>query len=479
MNEIYRDPKEGALARRIDLLRRRRDELVTMPHAIRRVAVARGARSAGALAAVITGGITLGAAASTHVSGAISRVLPGPGPAPVATVAALGWLVGVLVYIVARAMHEHRFVVAMSKYVLPSEDLDVDLERLAHERPDDMARHMAHRLEVRSAALPVAAAAFVVPALVIYAGLALQAKGWASTSAFEEALQGHVVALFAIADAGLVAAVLMTRRSLRLPVVAPIAAMLSVGVATTALVAYSYKAFTPAWIALGAFAILGTTAVIVRKLQSERERIETEDPAAGSDMFTWKGFVRDVRAAYAWVKARVMRRKYARRALGFVAALAALAGAYELMHARHEATAPIARADLAQLAVTPPPAPSHVDTVPGQTSGYTIERRTSDIVVHAHFVNGKTIDITNLATVPEGWLARVSVGVEGPDPVIVTPFPGDSAVAPMSLHDGIPSSINVCDGKVHHLGLHLDPITYNSRDVDITLSATFELANCH
>ena len=55
MSDIYRDPTEGAAAKRQDLLRRRRDDLATMPHAIRRVVVARDARVAAGLAMTIGG----------------------------------------------------------------------------------------------------------------------------------------------------------------------------------------------------------------------------------------------------------------------------------------------------------------------------------------------------------------------------------------------------------------------------------------
>ncbi|MGE5186745.1 MAG: hypothetical protein ACM31C_32045, partial [Acidobacteriota bacterium] len=380
----------------------------------------------------------------------------------------------VIVYITARAMHEHRFVVAMSRYVLPGEDLDVDLERLSHERPDDMARAMAHRLEVRSAALPVAAAAMIVPALVMYLALAVKNHGWASTSAFEEALASHVVALFAIADAGLVAAMLMTRRSLRLPVVAPIAATVAVVVATTALVAYTYHAFRPAWIALGAFSIAGAIAIVVRRLQSERERIETEDPAAGSDMFTWRGFVRDVRAMIAWVRARLTRRRV-RRVAAFAGALALVGTGYHFWRATHRTLEPVATPTFA---LAPAPMPTHVEPVPGRTSGYTIDPSDHGIVIHLHIVDGKPVDIANLADVPAGWRARVTLSAAESPAVLVTPFAGDDSIAPTSLQDSIPSTVELCDGKRHHLALHVDPITSESREITLTVSASLELADC-
>ena len=55
MSEFYRDRTDGALARRQDLLRKRRDELVLLPHAVRRVVVARAARAAASAAAIACG----------------------------------------------------------------------------------------------------------------------------------------------------------------------------------------------------------------------------------------------------------------------------------------------------------------------------------------------------------------------------------------------------------------------------------------
>ena len=68
MTDIYRDPTDGATARRVDLLRRRRDQLVTMPHAIRRVVVARGARMAASLAMAFIGALLVGSAGSPRLS---------------------------------------------------------------------------------------------------------------------------------------------------------------------------------------------------------------------------------------------------------------------------------------------------------------------------------------------------------------------------------------------------------------------------
>src|SRR5580693_3422725 len=168
MSDIYRDPTEGAAAKRQDLLRRRRDDLATMPHAIRRVVVARDARVAAGLAMTIGGVATLATALRPTWAARLDSILPGVQPASISTLLFGAWLIAFLAYMVSRARSEHRFAVAMSHYVLPGRDLDYDLQRLDHERPDEMARDMAHRREVASVAWLVLGASLVVPATLLY-----------------------------------------------------------------------------------------------------------------------------------------------------------------------------------------------------------------------------------------------------------------------------------------------------------------------
>jgi len=121
-----------------------------MPHTIRRVVVARAARAAASLAAIACGTAMLAVALSPSLARFVASGLPGINPAVVSTGVAAAWVLGLVAFAISRARAEHRFAVAMSTYVLPGEDLDQDIERLSHERPDRVARTMAHRHEVRS-----------------------------------------------------------------------------------------------------------------------------------------------------------------------------------------------------------------------------------------------------------------------------------------------------------------------------------------
>jgi hypothetical protein len=462
VNDIFRDPTEGALARRRELVRERRDDLALMPHAIRRVVVARRARTWASVAVIATGTIALVAAASPSLASLIARGMPGLVPAALSTCLIASWLAGILVYVAARAMQEHRFAVAMSRCVLPGEDLDHDLERLSHERPDEVARNMAHRLEVASAALPVAAASFLLPASALYLGLAARAKGWPATTDFEQALAGHAHALLAIAAAGLVGAMFMTRRAMRLPNVAPLAAMVAV-------VAAPIAAFAPGalrWIALATCAIAGATAIVVRRLRIERARIETEDPAAGSEFFTWHGFVAGMRQTMTRAR-ELTRSRHVRLSL---LTLGVLGGAAYAAMPKHAA---IARPETPRIE-TPHLIPGELPVSKFHTTRLADGRLQIDI----EFVDSHAVDIPALAgllSVPSGWRADVTIVAATADPVLVTPF-GDESTKQLADQDS--ATFSVCADHERPISLHVATLNGGPQAVRLVVDAKLALASC-
>ena len=304
-----------------------------MPHAIRRVVVARSARIAAGLAVMLSGAALLATAGSPALAAWIARGLPGIQPAVLSTLLGATWIVGICVYAIARARVEHRFAVAMSRYVLPGSDLDHDIERLDHEHPDEAAKQMAHGLEVRSAALPVIAAAFVLPATAIYTMHAIQTRGWPVISEFEASLAMHAHALIAIAMAGVVAGIVTTRRAARLPIVAPIAGPIAVIAAGIAAAATARHAMTAAWAGLALALIATTIGLVARRLRIERALIATDDPAAGSELFTLRGFVRQLRSVASDVRTSITHVR--RRVIPIVALFAAILGTAAYQHSRH------------------------------------------------------------------------------------------------------------------------------------------------
>lgn len=293
-SEIFRDRSEGTAAKRQELLRRRRDELVTMPHAVRRVIVTRSARIAASMA-ITVGGIALIATAwSPSLASRFASVMPGIQPAPLSTLLSFTWLLGLVAWAVSRARVEHRFAVAMSKYVLPSNDLDHDVERLDHERPDDMARTMGQDLEVRSAAWPILAASVVLPATALWVARIVRTHTWPVMSEFELGLAAHASTLALIGVGGVIGAVAMTRKMMRQPAIAIVMlpfGMLSTGFAFFALA----KGTTYAWPLCAVAVIVTGIGVVARILKKERALLEVDDPAAGSEIFTIRGALRELK----------------------------------------------------------------------------------------------------------------------------------------------------------------------------------------
>lgn len=397
-SDIFRDRTEGVIARRLDLLRKRRDELITMPHAVRRVVVARSARIAASRIA-IGGGLVLAiAAALPSMYGVLERALPGINPAVLSQLLLATWFIAIVTYALARSRAEHRFIVAMSKCVLPGEDVDHDIERLSHEHPDAIAKTMAQRLEVRSAALPILAATLLVPATALYVMESITESGWSKY--YEYSLAAEATSLVAFVGIGCAVALVMTRRWARAPMVAPIAAVSAVVALIGVPAAYVLLGRVPMW-TLAVAAIPTTIAVIARRLRVERTLIDAVDPAAGSELFSWKK---------SFVAARAqLRRVPARAYIGAAAfAVAVLVGggpaSYETRTASAIEVQPAAPMPLAAPAVE---VADGLSASPGEE------------VVAVEIYNGIAAEVYGIAgfdKLPRGWKMIARVRPLGPQP---------------------------------------------------------------
>lgn len=402
MTDIYRDPTDGATARRVDLLRRRRDELVTMPHAVRRVVVARGARIAASSAMALIGVLLVGSAASPHISRLVGHVLPPDDPAVIATALLAAWLVGALVYAIARSICEHRFAVAMTKCVLPGEDLHEDLERLSHETPDEIARRMAHAREVSSAAMPVLAAALVGPATLAYIALAIHVRGWPANRVIERAMQGASGTLIVAGVIGVVAMLAVLTQRMRSPRAAFPAAIV-------AAFAVCVAAITRNELAAGVAAIAGIIAMLARTLRIERAWIETDDPAAGTELLPY------LKTKLAQLRSLVAANK------GIVTVTCAAVGLALVGHAgkpelnlsapSHVIASAMHRAMMpAAMAVDPEP-DQEQEQAPEPTPPHVKRLEYGVLEVEATF-DGKDAVLPSGITIPSGWEARVEVHID-------------------------------------------------------------------
>jgi hypothetical protein len=399
MTDIYRDPTDGATARRVDLLRRRRDELVTMPHAVRRVVVARGARLAASAAMALVGTLLVASAASPRISKLVGHLLPPDDPAVIATALLAAWLGGALVYAIARSMCEHRFAVAMTKCVLPGDDLHQDLERLAHETPDEDARRMAHAREVSSAAMPVLAAALVGPATLAYIGLAIRVHGWPANRVIEHAMQSHAGSLVFAGVLGVVAMAAVLFRRMRAPT-------MSVPMGVVAVTAIIIAALTKSDVATAMAAIAGVIAINTRTLRVERAWIETDDPAAGTELFALiKRRLADARRLLV-AHYRAVALTIAVLALGFTGHVPTEVPLNRepptLAAAFHRAIRPSVVVEPANQAVVPAPEPTppHVRRLP-----YGV------VEVEVTF-SGSDATVPTGITIPPGWDSRIEAHVD-------------------------------------------------------------------
>ncbi len=483
MSEIFRDRTEGVIARREDLLRKRRDEFVMMPHAIRRVVVARAARKAASLA-MITAGIGMVAVAlSPSLASRIAGCLPGINPAVISTFVGAAWVLGLVAYATSRARSEHRFAVEMSTTVLPGEDLDNDIDRLSHERPSMVARRMAHRLEVASAALPVAAAAFVLPATLVYVAHAIYAKGWPSTMAYEQNLIQVGSALTAAAVAGVVAGIAITRRSARSPRVTNPAWFLAIVMGAIAAYALETRELPVTRLCTVLAVLSGSIAVIDGWLAKERAALEVNDPAAGSELFTLRGLFEACKRSFLSARAHVTPPMVvASCAFGVLLVCAGSpipTGPRKASASIHNG---IAVGTVGSTRALVKSGDSSFDITP-----------TNDgrLRITATFVDGKPIQINGLhgiGAIPQSWKARVVVRLETndlPGQVSVTPFMGDDTVAPLHMGGDATEqrfSTSVCGIEQQRVGLSLVPDSSwpaGAYTATFLVEPTLELAICN
>ncbi len=423
-----------------------------MPHAIRRVYVARRARTAASVTIALLGVALLVVAAKPAWAAFLAGGLPGINPAALCTIVIAMWLAGMFAYVAARAIDEHRFAVAMSRYVLPGKDLADDLERLAHEHPDQAAREMAHRLEVRSAALPVLAAGMLLPVTALFVGAALRVGGWPPIADFEASVAAHVGPLFECAAVGAVLAVAVTKRAARLPVVAPVMGVVAVGMAGfVAFAAAGLGAEVTPWLVPIAL-IVASVGYMARRLRIERGLLEAEDPAAGSEIFTIRGALRRLRTAVSTVVARV---RTVRPVWVLVAGLLVIAGvtATKLLAIQR---APLPRAEVAAVVA---PTPVVRSTVAPTGSRIWVEPvgRDGTLEIRLDLYDEQAIEIpalAGMAEVPPGWQARVVLTQLEGQPVQIALL-GDAQAQTSSLGDAWSLTTESCGIATRPFGLRV------------------------
>jgi hypothetical protein len=222
-------------------------------------------------------------------------------------------------------------------------------------------------------------------------------------------------------------------------------------------------------------AITSTIAFVVRRLRLERELIDAEDPAAGSEMFTIRGAVDGIRRGIAAIRARTRRSTVI---VATVAVLAAVGAVTPLAPPQPERVAevqppaqPITRRDQPVTAGVTSPRPASVSRshyrvksihakqfVAGGPSG-------GAFLIEATFEDGDAIELPSLAglaMIPRGWHAEVDVLIDEPAATrgtfSVTPFVDQAERKQLTERVGSAHfSADACGARGRALGLRIEP----------------------
>jgi hypothetical protein len=357
--------------------------------------------------------------------------------------------------------------------VLPSSDVDHDVERLDHERPDDIARGMGHDLEVRSAAWPIIAASVLVPATALWMARGVRTHGWPVMSEFEASLALHAKALALIGVAGAVGAIAMTRKATRLPAVGTVLTPLGLTVGVVAIAGFAMSSGW-AWLLCGVAVVVAGIGMIARTLHKERALLEVDDPAAGSELFTIRGMLREIRSSIAAVRAALGQR-VSKRTWILIGA-ATLAGTVGVMKLQPKRMGPgYAQVPLLAMAkLEPAPVP-----INGQVlEPYQVSRIGGKFVVEATLDHDGQLDVpmTGFQTLPLNWRATLAVELASPGTVGILNDSQNitylSATSPKTF-----VTIEACS-KNRPLVLHLQQEHAANQKVMLYVVPTLTVATC-
>jgi hypothetical protein len=244
----------------------------------------------------------------------------------------------------------------------------------------------------------------------------------------------------------------MTRRAGRLPVIAPIAGTLGLIAAIVTIGLFTRHATVGWWFA-GASVLGIAAAYISRKLHVERTLIAAEDPAAGSELFTIRGFIRSLREAGSTAMTAV-RRLPRYKWLRAVALVALALGAVRFATRSHKSDEAAAAA--------PTMAMPHVSQVTPKSfdAPYTWKHVGSRIEIEVN-LDGSPVEIPSIAEldmVPHNWHALISVELGSMDANLSVGLLGADKVAPTVLDSTNPRAVfavDACTDEPQPLGLRV------------------------
>ena len=223
--------------------------------------------------------------------------------------------------------------------------------------------------------------------------------------------------------------------------------------------------------------------LVARMLRDERALLEVEDPAAGSELFTIRGMIRQIRESLVATKQALsfIKRRYWLIGGSLAAIALILTGGNMLLKARHQAseakaalaTMPTAQVQQQLVPLAPP------SRRPPSRGHFKVQRSGSRFRVDATLnENGEiVVPMVGFATVPESWSARsISSSAAAAAPIgLVT---SDGAVKYLSSAN--PTAhlvIDACKGN-RPLAVSLKQDHAAGQQVVLYVSPKLEVANC-
>jgi hypothetical protein len=394
-----------------------------MPHAVRRVYVARVGRIVAALTLSVGGAVLFAAACLPEFAALIRPLFPGS-PAVLSSLLGVIWVLGCVSYLVGRSLGEHRFAVAMSRAVLPTEDLHHDVDRLAHERPDRVARDMVTRSQPAAVMFPVIAAGLVVPATGLFLARALEAMGHPGAEAFDQTLAANTATSLTVALFGLIYGAALGIPALRSRWFSSTCAP-ALGVA--ALLMWDGSSVTGA-IAACASAVCFVAVVTLRRLRRERVLLDLtleQEQQQGFDVrrgirralvtldnarkqCTWKNAGVALVKSYAFARTVFCWPPSKRTVLAVVVLAAAVAYSLDTEHAASDAregkadiTTHVRPSQTATPVLRPALIPDNEARSLGASDG--------GIVYELKFKQARQFILPDLPALPAGWSAKAQV----------------------------------------------------------------------
>jgi hypothetical protein len=345
---------------------------------------------------------------------------------------------------------------------------------------------MGHELEVRSAAWPILAAGVIVPATALWIGRIIRTHSWPVMSEFEVALALHAKALALIGLASTVGAIAMTRKALRQPVTATLA--LPFGLVAMALTFVGFgKAAAFAWPLCGLAVVVVTMGFVARTLRDERALLEIDDPAAGSELFTIRGAIRELRASIR--TAGVYWRRIPLRARMLTGVVALLGCGWGAIHYWRGYVRDHASYDRATIALAQLPTSNANELMPAPVNGPNmnpsvpvtskVERVNNKFWVEATLdSNGEAIiPMAGFKTLPENWRATLAIEMVSSDPL---GFVGENNEVRYlsSTSPRMELAIDACKGT-KALSVHVEQPHSPGQKVTFWVVPTLTLATCH